>query len=636
MQVCRYFIKINGVQAIIHQGDAENASEQRNVSLARNDILVIKDQKVSVGDLLDALIDYNEKWLHAFFDERGQYDTGVYLYRQLFGDALADALRQNCNVVDLRIIATDEDISRLPWMLLAHRGVFLATAGWSISLAIDASKRSYELPPSPKILVVTPQPSDWGNTKSQEHITELQEMLASADVTYTNDSCFKTVGTWPEFLSHLKTFHSDILYYYGHGTGHRHATRLVFVDENKRALEKPLPDILAALQNTQNQPPLLAYINCCQGDSGGLLGVGKQLATLIPAVVTNRTTAFINAARSQGMAFWEAVLLRGEPPHKAVSAMRGRLGDLNLSTADTRWMTPVLHCGYGDWRANPPTPPSRLERDPHWQLKLDRINQFSKVYYQTSQMFRERKPRALAYLWYGTPEQGMEIFHKRLSKELAESLPDVVPYIVRPIWPVHLDDPARSFSNMLCRAFQVSNLDQLPSRIRTQWRQITGKRILVYIRHQPVDSQYKFHPENIKLYLEWWSHNFVPRLPENAHSLLGFSFEVSKPAEFYKLLTEDERLHELILPNSVFELLDQLEKVTKRDLQAFIQTHNIKLPRDIQEKIIEECLQKTEGSYVRLLDELRQLENRAWRKIKETEETGARSSEAGDKYADVF
>jgi hypothetical protein len=306
-------------------------------------------------------------------------DTGLFLYRQLFGEAAEDELRQNCDAVDLRIVTADENISRLPWMLLAHRGVFLAAAGWSISLAVDAAQSSHERPPSPKILAVTPQPADWGNTEAQDHITELNELLASADVAYTDDRCFKTAATWPDFLDQLKTFQPDIFYYYGHGAGDRHATRLVFVDENQQTVETPLPDILAALQHSPAPPPLLAYINCCQGDAGGLLGVGKQLATLMPAVVTNRTTAFIDAARSQAMAFWEAVLLRGEPPHKAVSGMRGRLGDLNLSTADTRWMTPVLHCGYGDWRANPPTPPSRLERDPHWQLKLDRVSQFNKV-----------------------------------------------------------------------------------------------------------------------------------------------------------------------------------------------------------------------------------------------------------------
>ncbi|MDH3349836.1 MAG: hypothetical protein OEM02_17245, partial [Desulfobulbaceae bacterium] len=50
-----------------------------------------------------------------------------------------------------------------------------------------------------------------------------------------------------------------------------------------------------------------------------------QLLPHIPAVVTNRTTAFIDAARPQALAFWEALLLKGETPHAALSATRSCL-----------------------------------------------------------------------------------------------------------------------------------------------------------------------------------------------------------------------------------------------------------------------------------------------------------------------
>ena len=126
MQICRYFIEIHEAQATIHQGDVEKASAPRPVRLSADDLLTIREREFRLGDLLDALIDYNEAWLQTFFDERGQYDTGIYLYRQLFGDTAPDILRKNCDAVELRIIAPDENISRLPWMLLAYQGVFLA------------------------------------------------------------------------------------------------------------------------------------------------------------------------------------------------------------------------------------------------------------------------------------------------------------------------------------------------------------------------------------------------------------------------------------------------------------------------------------------------------------------------------
>jgi uncharacterized membrane protein YbaN (DUF454 family) len=636
MQICRCLVKIADGRARTRWSGEGQASAPRNVAISPSDRLVIKDQEFAIRDLLDALIDYDEKWLHEFFDERGQMDVGVYLFRQLFGDASAEDITLKCDAMDLRIVTQDENMARLPWLLLADRGVFLSTAGWSISLADQVPQQSLELPPSPKILVIAPQPSDWEPTEGQAHIAELKEMLENADQYYLDDSRFKNVSTWPAFLNLLTSFQPDILYYYGHGTGDRHTTRLVFEDDAKGDAEKPLADIQVALQSTTGQPPLLAYINCCQGDAGGLLGAGRQLSALVPAVVTNRTAAFISAARPQGMAFWEAVLLRGEPPHKAVSTMRGRLGALGLSTADTRWMTPVVYGNYAEWRANPPTPPSRLDRDPHWQLKLDRVSQFSKVYYQTSQMFRERKPRALAYLWYGTADQGMEIFHHRLGEELAESLTDVIIFQVRPAWPEDLYDPEQSFSDMLCQAFEVGSLDHLPGRIRTHGGQISGKRILVYIRHQPVASKYRFNHQHIQTYLKWWGQRFVPQLPETAHALLGLSFEVGKPAKFHKWLTEKQRLHELVLQNSVFELLDELEKVTKRDLQAFIQTHNIKLPDDIKDQVLEETLSKTDGSYVKLLDELKQLESRAWRKQMERRLQGTETFEDEEDYEDFY
>ena len=115
---------------------------------------------------------------------------------------------------------------------------------------------------------------------------------------------------------------------------------MLFADQQGQVKDTPLPDLAAALQNLpEHGRPKLAYINCCQGDSGGLLGVGRQLLPHIPAVVTNRTTAFIDAARPQALAFWESLLLKGEAPHRALSATHARLGGLGLTTADIRWMS---------------------------------------------------------------------------------------------------------------------------------------------------------------------------------------------------------------------------------------------------------------------------------------------------------
>ncbi|MCI5211083.1 MAG: hypothetical protein D3910_20375 [Candidatus Electrothrix sp. ATG2] len=244
---------------------------------------------------------------------------------------------------------------------------------------------------------------------------------------------------------------------------------------------------------------------------------------------------------------------------------------------------------------------------------MDRVSQFSKVFYQTHQMLMERKPRGLAYLWYGTPDQGLEIFHRRLSVELQEKLDDTVVYKVTPEWPAELEDPDRSFSDMLCQAFEVENLDHIPGRIRTFSRGISGRKILVYLCHRPVTSRYIFDPKKIQLYLDWWNRKFLPLVPENAHALLGISYHAKNPEKFYDFLVKKERLDVFSMSGAVLELLDELDQVTRRDLIDFIRTHNIAVPPDLRDKAIDDILARSNGSYVRVIDELEHLESRIWR-----------------------
>jgi len=612
-QKTRYFVEI-----------AANASKARiccvgwkefvpipGLNLSENASLSIKGKETKLGNLVRALIRYDQDWLGEWFDESGQYDTGCYLYKQLFGEEPPEKFQKENSRVDLRIVSRDENVSRLPWVLLAHDGIFLSTAGWAVSLANSNPDKDYELPPLPKMLVVAPQPTDLEKTKADEHIRDLKDMLAAPDLTLVDDDHLKTVTSWSDFLHQLKSFQPDILYYYGHGEGDEYTSKLIFEDK-----KLPLTDFRSELNNLSGNSPLLAYINCCKGDTGGLLGAGKQLVGIIPAVLTNRTTAYIDTARKQGMAFWEALLLRGEAPHDAVAGIRGRLNDLDQSTHDSRWMTPVLHCQYAEWKANPPLPPSRLDRDPHWQFKLDRVKQFSVVFFLTHQMLKERKPRALAYLWYGTPNQGVDIFRNRLRLELEENLHDTEVIEVNPEWPGDLQNPAQSFQDMICQAFDIKTLEHLAGRIRTQVRQQSGKRILVYVSHLPIPSEEVFHPKEIKPYLNWWDSEFVPSLPENTHAILGISCETKETANLYKFLTEKQKLKDIHLSDTVFELLDELEKVTRDDLVKFIDTHKIYVDKDIMDKVLDATLEKTEGSYIKILDEMRELENRTFQKIR--------------------
>jgi hypothetical protein len=616
----RYTVTLNKESLQVARWGEERAIVSRTgPRLFPEESITIKGYDVSLAELSQALIDYDEDWLADVLDERGQLEVGKYLFQEIFDAITPYDLTEDGRNVELRIITKDEDIARLPWTLLAYHSVFLSTMGWAISLTTNPGTVFCELPPRPKILAVAPQPDELPATGAEEHLQEMKELLTAADLAYGDPDRFRVVTDLASFYAELENLQPDILYYYGHGIGNQQTTRLLFAGQQGQVRETPLPDLAAALQNLpEHGRPKLAYINCCQGDSGGLLGVGRQLLPHIPAVVTNRTTAFINAARPQALAFWESLLLKGEAPHQALAATHARIGGLDLTTADIRWMTPVLHCRYDQWQATPPVAPDRSERDPHWQLKVDRVNQFSKVFYQTHQMLLERKPRGLAYLWYGTPDQGLEIFHRRLSVELQEKLSETAVYL-RPLeWPDELYDPARSFADRFCQAFEVESLEHIPARIRTFSRGMSSRKVLVYLCHRPVASRSTFAPKNIRLYLDWWNRKFLPLVPSNAHVLLGISYHAKKPATFYDFLVQKEKLDEFTMSDAVLEILDELERVTRRDLIDFIRTHKIAVPTTFRDKAIDDILARSTGSYIRVIDELEHLESCIWRQgIKE-------------------
>jgi hypothetical protein len=342
------------------------------------------------------------------------------------------------------------------------------------------------------------------------------------------------------------------------------------------------------------------------------LGAGRVLGEQVPAVITNRTIARINAAHGQGIALWRSILLDGAPPHTAVAKMHSNLISMGLSFSNERWMTPVLHGHYSTWRANPPRPRSRLEYGPHWRLKFDRVKQFSQVYYLTTQMLRERRPRSLAYVWYGQPGQGVDLFHQRLTVELGEKLSDVSLYEVQPEWPMAFDNPMRACEAMLTQAFDVNTLDDIPARIRTQSREVSGRQTLVHVRHRPVESPKRFNPAMLKEYLEWWDNCFAPLLEGQVFAVLGVSFIVGKPIIFHKVLTERARILKVHFIRTVLQVLDEMEQVSRKDLLDFLHTHNVLLPLSHRDRVLDDILARTQGDYDMTLEALKDIAARAW------------------------
>ncbi|MCP4378780.1 MAG: hypothetical protein GY794_21710, partial [bacterium] len=467
--------------------------------------------------------------------------------------------------VDIRIVTQDEHLARLPWVLLADKGIFLSTIGWSVVLSGNTETRACELPSSPEMLIVAPQAEDYGDTQADTHLERLEERLSAGDRRLSFGQRLQRVASWEEFVHAAQNSTPQIVYYYGHGGGDSDSSKLVFTNGKTRQGHLiPAADFAVYLRRMEI-PPTLVYVNCCQGDTGGLLGIGRQLEDFVPAVLTNRTLASVEAAQAQAIAFWENVLLKGVAPHKAVTALYGNLGELNITTADTRWMTPVFYGHYESWTANPPRPLHRLEHDPHWHLKIDRVSQFGTVSLLTRQMLRERKPRSLAFVWYGQAGQGIEIFHQRLNVELREDLSDAFVYEVRPAWPLELANYHHSFKSMMLEVFEVDSLEEIPAHIRSKTRGTFGKQTLLYVRHQPVTSTKVINPKTLKSYLEWWNALFIPLLRgTQTHALLGVSFIVKNPPKFRSLILDKERIEDLYLEDTVFRLLDQMEEVALR------------------------------------------------------------------------
>jgi len=602
----------------IHHGNRIFIRPLPKLRLGLDEKILIKGRPCRLGDLVQVLLAHKPQEPDTIFDERGQLEIGRYLYQQIFDDIHPSRLKLDSDdQVDLRIVTDDEHIARLPWVLLAHKGTFLSTSDWSVSLARTCYVKNCTLPPSPRMLVIAPEPVGMPGTRAESHLEMLDYQLSPYDYRLSLGDHIQVAHTWEQYCQLLQEFKTHIVYYYGHGVGNLDRSRLVFATgRQQRRVEKPIADFAQCLRELE-EPPRLVYLNCCSGDAGGFLGAGWQLGNFIAAVITNRTVAHTNTAQAQALALWQSILLDGLPPHLAMTRVRSRLVDLGLSFSDAQWLTPVIHCHYADWKSTPPQRVDPLKHDPHWHLKLNRVKQFGIVSYETQQMLREQRPRSMAYVWYGQKGQGVDLFHWRLTVELREHLATHAHFLqINPDWPMDLYDPDRSFSDMMCDAFQrefvkfdVRSLKDIPDCIRAYTRGARGRQTLVYVRHQPVRSKLVMNPRTLCTYLQWWDREFVPLLKDRFYALLTVSFVVDNSARFHKVV--EPYLYDLEFSNTICRLLDEMERLGKKDLLDFLQAHKIRLPRRHKDRILQEILEYTNGHYELTISALKRLVSRA-------------------------
>lgn len=610
----RCFIEIkrtgNSFTGAIHQGDIIHSRPLPDPRLDNNALISVKNKTRKLGRILKSIVKTDPKNSRQF-DESFQLGIGQHLHDQLFSEYKQTEPPMD---IDLHITTKNDNVLALPWHVLSDKRVFLSSIGWSVSLSCHSGLKSCTLPDSPRLLIAAPQPAGKPETKADAHLEALEDRLSAKSHSFTMGQNLDVARTWEEFLKKIETFAPDAIYFYGRCMGPATRTMLCFASGKKRKSRDISGKKFTAAIKKMAKKPKLVYLNCLH-NAVGLINFGTALGKYVPAVITSRHLYTPEAAREQGVTLLLDILTEGAPPHRAATALYGKLDEsLDISTAQARWMTPAVFRRYDEWIAKTPKPLARRIHDPHWHLKIDRVGQFSVVNTQTMQMLREGTPRCLSFVWYGTKGQGVKRFHHRLNLELRDYAINFNTSLfeIRPEWPRELDRPEIAFRDCLTEAFQVRTLEDIPLAIRKMNWGITGVQTLVYVRHAPVFSSRLINPKSLRLYLKWWDETVIPLLGRNHFVLLSASFIVKNPPKFRNVLLKKEKLEDMDLKHIVFRLLDEMERLARRDLLDFFKTHNIHLPIENRDRIIAGILEKTGGHYEKTVEQLQRLVEQSW------------------------
>jgi hypothetical protein len=608
----------NLVSGLLDDGFQTDALDQ--LELAPASLVKVKEEAFSFSALVEALTSYHPDDIEKVFDPRGQLDQGRHLFQQVFqkgGRAAYGALRQN-GEVELRVVTLDEHLLRLPWVLLADEQGFLSQRDWAVTLAASRKGSDCELPPDPRMLIVAPDPMDQRDrTQAEEHLAELNWLLSAGGTRASWERSVRTVASWDEFRRTVSEFQPEVVYYYGHGEGSLDDSGLLFAAPNGQSERVSITRFANCLEGAPSDPPLLVYVNCCRGDSGGLLGAGIQLRRFVPAVVSNRTIVTVAAARLFGREFWRRVLLEGASPHAAIAGVHRKLYRHDELVDYLDWMTPVLHASYNDWES-PPLDQGASAAEPYLEERFDRIEQISPVTMWTGRMIKDGRPPSYAYLWFGEKEQGPDLFHDRLVAEL-KAMPGVdCLQDLNPDWPPELVNSSRSFEHMYARAFDVDRLDLIPAQIRTRLtRSGKGRSCVIYLRHPVIDltassSDLVINIDIVTRCLQWWESHVAKYFAPPVFSILSIGFLVENAVAFGQTLQDLCAPPRLVLPSTPVWVLPPLGDVTRSQIFQFLLQSDVGIPSNDYASITEQLLRETAGKYAAMHALLASLKGDYW------------------------
>ena len=385
---------------------------------------------------------------------------------QVLGEWLWNGEDPDDDIEELLISTDDPFVASLPWPLASTKNCPpLGQRGVSVSVALGETSQTAGLPDRPRVLIVAPDPDDMP-TKAGPHVRELRSKLAGfcdlhADVPVTER----------EFLDALTTFRPNVLYFYGHGElDDKGLLRLVMAADPDMANAAPMDitkvsDVLRA-NRAVSSALALVYLNCCWGGVPGTLGGPATIGRLVPALISNRTSAIIPAAKSQAILILHLILALGVAPHDAVAQVGLRaLGledwakKVTGASREPWWLTPTAYRRYETWSTQ-----NCARRAQEWftereTLLLDRGGHWG----VTEVAWTNRRTPVLLILWSGTDEDGRDALANRLHLELTRRNIRVHRLCAPAIdWPWELPQQKRKIIGPLAERLTISIFGKEP------------------------------------------------------------------------------------------------------------------------------------------------------------------------------
>lgn len=578
---------------------------------------------LSLGHVVEKIIRYDRPFLQRLLHEAGQLALGRCLFEKTLGQIRTLPLHE-LRSWNLIVASESAWICQLPWILLARDKGFLASSGWTISLRTTRNRpeREVQINRDSKLLMVVPDLVEHHSTGGRQHAQEIVNLLTDKCPSWSRGNRTSVITSWKDFRHQIREWKPTYVYFYGHCAGDGERSRLLF-EGDRPGSKEPISTMDVRnffLSLDPESLPKLFYINGCHTDSGGWLGAGHQFSDLIPAVVAQKTSAVIEAAKIQAKEFLRLLMTKNLAPHEIVRKIYQDPGELGQSQGDFRWATPTVYLDYRSWNWES----SRSEpSNPMWRELLDRTKQIDVLMRQTLEGGSVRPP-CLATLWFGERDSGVEALRQRAANDLKNEFSTgryfgTVKSGIK--WPEEDLRHPLTVPALIERIFGLENIGDLKSHLRRYVERSNGEKPIIYIDFAPPPGdipesshdQNRFHrlsARNIGIFLDRWRDTTAMIARDVGVFLcLGIGLRVENRHTFKLQLSEQagarDHLETLIL--------HPLEEITVTDLEKFLTRYLAgslwsSLEPSMRNRVARKIIRETNGLYMKVIAMLERLE----------------------------